>query len=83
MATSPADSYTAKLTDGPLEGKTITTQFLDSGDPRPRIEIPADGGAKRYLYARSGGVEFAANDDADNRPSAVDYRYLEAVFDQQ
>lgn len=83
MGTSPAESYTAKLTDGPLEGKTIRTEFLDSGDPRPRIEIPADGGGKRYLYARSGSVEYAADDDSDNRPSAVDYRYLEAVFGEQ
>jgi hypothetical protein len=81
MGTSSADSYTAKLTDGPLEGKTIRTEFLESGDPRPRIEIPADNGEKRYLYARSSSVEYASDDQSDERPSAVDYRYLEAVFD--
>ncbi|KQV06110.1 hypothetical protein [Leifsonia sp. Root112D2] len=80
MDTSTA-SYTAKLTDGPLEGKTIRTEFLDSGDPRPRIEIPAEGGGKRYLYARAGGVEYASEDSRSDRPSAVDYRYLEALFD--
>ncbi|GAB3616205.1 hypothetical protein GCM10027416_07620 [Okibacterium endophyticum] len=68
-------SYTAKLTDGPLEGKTISTEFLESGDPRPSIEIPA--GSKTYVYARSAGQEFEASD----RPSAVDYRYLTTSFD--
>jgi hypothetical protein len=81
MDTSTA-TYTAKLTDGPLEGKTITTEFLESGDPRPRIEIPAEAGSgKRYLYARAAGVEFASEDSGSDRPSAVDYRYLEALFD--
>ena len=41
MGTSSSGAYTAKLTDGPLEGKTVTTDFLDSGEPQPRIEIPA------------------------------------------
>lgn len=74
-------TYTAKLTDGPLEGKTITTEFLESGDPQPRIEIAADGAGKRYLYTRGAGVEFSSDDSANRRPSAVDYRYLEALFD--
>jgi hypothetical protein len=26
-------------------------------------------------------VEFASGDESNDRPSAVDYRYLEAVFD--
>ncbi|MEO6827690.1 MAG: hypothetical protein ABI255_03810 [Microbacteriaceae bacterium] len=77
MATSSFGSYTAKLTDGPLEGKTIRTDFLESGDPQPRLEIPADSG-KVYLYARSAGVEYS---ESGERPSAVDYRYLEARFD--
>ena len=73
-------TYTAKLTDGPLQGKTITTEFLASGDPRPRLEIPGDGG-KRYLYARGGGLEFEGSaHGAEARPTAVDYRYLEALF---
>lgn len=81
MGTSSSGTYTAKLTDGPLEGKTVTTAFLDSGDPRPRIEIPAESGGKRYLYSRAAGIEFASDDPTDRRPSAVDYHYLEAVFD--
>jgi hypothetical protein len=71
-------TYTAKLTDGPLQGKTITTEYLTSGDPRPRIEIPGDAG-KRYLYARGAGLEFEGEDGAA-RPTAVDYRFLEALF---
>ena len=76
MGTATMGTYTAKLTDGPLEGKTITVAFLESGDPKPRIEIPADSG-KRYLYARGAGLEYEQSD----RPTAVDYRYLEALFD--
>ena len=79
MGTPAQGTYTAKLTDGPLEGKTVTTEFLESGDPRPRLEIPADKG-KRYLYARSAGLEFDSPEHPD-KPSAVDYRYLEALFD--
>ncbi|MGO4103523.1 hypothetical protein AB4Y63_06185 [Leifsonia sp. YAF41] len=79
MGTASAATYTAKLTDGPLEGKTITTEFLDSGDPRPRLEIPATAG-KSYVYTRGSGLEFDSSDHPE-RPSAVDYRYLEAVFE--
>jgi hypothetical protein len=71
-------TYTAKLTDGPLQGKTITTEYLTSGDPRPRIEISGEAG-KRYLYARGAGLEFEGEDGAA-RPTAVDYRFLEALF---
>lgn len=79
MATASSGTYTAKLTDGPLEGKTITIEFLGSGDPQPRIEIPAESGQKGYLYSRTAGVEFESSEYPD-RPTAVDYRYLEAVF---
>ncbi|HYI32567.1 MAG TPA: hypothetical protein VEX88_03800 [Glaciibacter sp.] len=79
MATASSGTYTAKLTDGPLEGKTITVQFLGSGDPQPRIEIPADAGRKGYLYSRTAGLEFDSSDHSE-RPTAVDYRYVEAVF---
>lgn len=83
MATTSLTTYTAKLTDGPLEGKTITTEFLSSGDPRPRLEIPAPVGGKRYVYVRlSGtGTEYTSTDTSSGRPSAVGYRYLETVFD--
>lgn len=78
MDTSATGSYTAKLIDGPLEGRTVATSFLETGDPRPRIELNAEGG-KRYVYSRGAGLEF----DGDNSalPTAVDYRFIETVFD--
>jgi hypothetical protein len=81
MATTT--TYTAKLIDGPLEGKTISTGFLDSGDARPRLEISALQGSKHYLYIRAAGaeLEFASDDGHGQGPTAVSYRYLETVFD--
>jgi hypothetical protein len=79
MDTSTERGYTAKLIDGPLEGKTLTTAFLDSGEPRARIEIAAPAGGKRLVYVRTAGLEFEAEGDA--RPTAADYRYLETLFD--
>ena len=83
MATTSMTTYTAKLTDGPLEGKTIALSFLDSGDPRPRIEIPATPAGKRYLYVRTAvsETEYAPDDSHSDRPTAIGYRYLETVFD--
>jgi hypothetical protein len=78
MDTSSTGSYTAKLIDGPLEGKTVATAFLDSGDPRPRLELQADAG-KRYIYSRGAGLEFDA--PGEDRPTAVEYRFIETVFD--
>lgn len=78
MSASTTGNYTAKLTDGPLEGKTLAADFLDSGDPRPTVEIAAQGG-KTYVYARTAGQEFDAEDS--DRPSAVNYRYLTTNFE--
>jgi hypothetical protein len=78
MDTSSTTSYTAKLIDGPLEGKTVATAFLESGDPRPRLELGTEQG-KHYVYARGSGLEFDAADDT--RPTAVEYRFIETVFD--
>jgi hypothetical protein len=78
MDTPSTTSYTAKLIDGPLEGKTVATDFLESGDPRPRLELGTDLG-KHYVYARGSGLEFDAEGDA--RPTAVEYRFVETVFD--
>lgn len=72
-------TYTAKLTDGPLEGKTVTTEFLDSGDPQARIEIPAAEAGKRYVYSRGPGLEYDES-TSPVRPTAVGYRFIEAVF---
>lgn len=78
MDTTQARGYTAKLIDGPLEGTTISTSFMESGDPQPLIEIPAEAGDKRFSYARTAGLEFAG--DASERPTAVEYRYRETLF---
>lgn len=71
-------TYTAKLIDGPLEGKTVSTGFLDTGDPQPRLQIAGEGG-KHYVYSRGAGLEFDGADD--DRPTAVEYRFIETVFD--
>jgi len=75
MAPIESGSYTAKFTDGPLEGKTIRTDFTPAGDPQARLTIPASSDSKQYLYRRASGVEYGDSD----RPSAVDYRYVEAI----
>lgn len=69
-------SYTAKFTDGPLEGKTIRTDFTEAGEPQARLSIPGSS-AKHHLYRRASGLEFSDSD----RPSAVDYRFIESVVD--
>ncbi|AGW42327.1 hypothetical protein O159_23660 [Leifsonia xyli subsp. cynodontis DSM 46306] len=76
-------TYTAKLIDGPLEGKTIATAFLDEDGLRPRLELPSTTAGKRFVYIRAAGaeVEFAPGDDRAPLPSAAAYRYLETVFD--
>lgn len=79
METSPAENYTAKLIDGPLEGKTISQSFLDSGDPQSRLKIPAGSDDKFHVYARGSGAEY--DGENDDRPTAVEYRFLETVFD--
>ena len=80
MSASTTTTYTAKLTDGPLEGKTMSADFLESGDPRPTVDIAAAGG-KTYVYARAAGQEFESEDS--DRPSAVNYRYLVTNFDEE
>ncbi|MFB2581034.1 hypothetical protein ACEXQD_07260 [Herbiconiux sp. P15] len=77
MAAITSGSYTAKLTDGPMEGKTIRTDFTDAGEPQARITIPAASSTKHYLYRRASGLEFADSE----RPSAVDYRYVQSIVD--
>ncbi len=79
MDTTPGRGYTAKLIDGPLEGKTIRSAFLESGDPQPLLAIPAQAGGKRFTYARTAGLEFGG--DSGELPTAVEYRYRETLFD--
>ncbi|WP_295122686.1 hypothetical protein [uncultured Leifsonia sp.] len=83
MATTSMTTYTAKLIDGPLEGKTISTSFLDSGVPQPRLELAAPSGGKHYLYVRGSAseTEYASDDPTASLPSAVAYRYVETVFE--
>lgn len=69
-------SYTVKLTDGPLEGKTIAAQLTDEGSPTPTVDVASGTPGKVYRYARTTGQEY----DDSGAPSAVDYRFLEAVF---
>lgn len=77
--TTARGTYTAKLVDGPLEGRTVAANFLDNGDPQGRIVIPANNRGKKYVYRRSGEIsEFAEGTGA---PGAVDYRYFGAEFD--
>jgi len=80
MGTATAGgTYTAKLLDGPLEGRTLAASFLDTGDPQGRIVIRANDRGKKYIYRRNGDIsEFAEGTGA---PGAVDYSYLGAEFD--
>lgn len=80
MSASGSGSYTAKLIDGPLEGKTVSTHFASDGEPQARIEIPA-GSGKSYLYTRGAGLEFDPAGDLTDRPTAVDYRFVQALVD--
>lgn len=81
MSMTQFGTYTAKLVDGPLEGKTISTPFSVGGEPQPRISIPTDSPSKHYLYIRGSGIEFGEGSAADHRPSAVEYRFVQAVFE--
>ncbi|MEA9986941.1 MULTISPECIES: hypothetical protein [Subtercola] len=90
MSTTTSESYTAKLTDGPLEGKTIRTGFTNGGEPQPRITIPTDSPAKQYLYIRGNGFEYGSDDASSSngssparpaRPTAVEYRFVQAIFE--
>lgn len=76
--TTVGGNYTAKLVDGPLEGKTIAASFLDSGDPQGRLVIPANDRGKKYVYRRGEITEFV---EGTGVPGAVDYRYFGAEFD--
>ena len=81
MSMTQFGTYTAKLVDGPLEGKTIRTEFGGGGEPQARITIPTDSPTKHYLYIRGGGIEFGEGSEATRRPSAVEYRFVQAVFE--
>lgn len=84
MTPSVPESYSAKFIDGPREGTIMRVDFLESGDPAPRLEITADSEdepTKRFVYVRGSGLEFDEDEPDRERPSAVDYRYLEVLVD--
>ncbi|WP_245979572.1 hypothetical protein [Gryllotalpicola protaetiae] len=77
--TTARGTYTAKLLDGPLEGRTVAASFLDSGDPQGRIVLPANDRGKKYVYRRNGEIsEFV---DGTGAPGAVDYSYFGPEFE--
>lgn len=83
MTPPERESYSAKFIDGPLEGKTMRIDFLESGDPQPRLEVAADSddqSTKRFVYTRGSGLEYEEGQPG-GRPSAVDYRYVEVLVE--
>ena len=84
MTPAEAMSYTAKFIDGPLQGRTRRVDFLAAGDPAPRLEVAADAGEQpstRFVYVRGSVLEFDEGQPDRERPSAVEYRYLEVLTD--
>jgi hypothetical protein len=75
LMSTQESTYTVKLTDGPLEGKTIAAP-LSAGEPTATVDVPSGTAGKIYRYARTAGQEY----DESDVPSAVNYRFLEAVF---
>ncbi|QHC54918.1 hypothetical protein EV639_10299 [Rathayibacter tanaceti] len=70
-STTPA--YTAKLVDGPLEGKTLRRIYGADSAPAARLEIPGSREGSRYIYFLAGGLEH--DEGAGARPTAAAYRY--------
>ncbi|KQQ21148.1 hypothetical protein ASF48_11510 [Rathayibacter sp. Leaf299] len=72
----PSDTlaaYTAKLADGPLEGKTLRRPYGDDGVPAARVEIPTGRGSSRWVYLLAGSLEH--DEGAGSQPTAAAYRY--------
>jgi len=65
MDTSTTGSYTAKLIDGPLEGKTVATAFLESGDP-------STPGAQAWSSRRPATTGPPRSSTGSWRPSSTD-----------
>ncbi|SMH46243.1 hypothetical protein SAMN06295885_2698 [Rathayibacter oskolensis] len=71
---SPTTSaYTAKLVDGPLEGKTLRRPYGGESAPAARLEIPGARAGSRYIYLLSGALEHDEGSGA--LPTAAAYRY--------
>lgn len=70
---STAAAYTAKLVDGPLEGKTLRRPYGDDSGPAARLEIPGSRAGSRYIYLLAGSLEH--DEGAGALPTAAAYRY--------
>ncbi|KQQ03923.1 MULTISPECIES: hypothetical protein [unclassified Rathayibacter] len=71
---SPTTSvYTAKLVDGPLEGKTLRRSYDGATTPAARLEIPGPRAGSHYIYLFSGALEH--DEGAGTLPTAAAYRY--------
>ena len=66
-------TYTAKLTDGPLEGKTLRRAYGDEQAPAARLEIPTGRNGSRWIYLLAGSLEH--DEGAGSLPTAAAYRY--------
>ncbi|MBF4462860.1 MULTISPECIES: hypothetical protein [unclassified Rathayibacter] len=71
--TTTAPSYTAKLVDGPLEGKTVRRPYDGESAPAARLEIPGSRAGSHYIYLLAGSLEH--DEGAGARPTAAAYRY--------
>ncbi|WKK70824.1 hypothetical protein Q0F99_13785 [Rathayibacter oskolensis] len=72
-STSTTTAYTAKLLDGPLEGKTIRRSYDGASAPAARLEIPGARAGSHYIYLFSGALEH--DEGAGALPTAAAYRY--------
>lgn len=73
-----ADTYSAMLIDGPLEGKTISIPF-HAGQAQARLSIPSSTGGKSYVYVVTDHAEYSETSEPGH-PVAVAYRYSGAEF---
>lgn len=73
MHTTTTFAYTAKLLDGPLEGKTLRRSYGGDSAPAARLEIAGARKGSHYIYLLSGGLEH--DEGAGSLPTAAAYRY--------
>lgn len=71
--TTSSTAYTAKLVDGPLEGKTLRRPYGDESAPAARLEIPGARSGSHYVYLLAGALEHDEGSGA--LPTAAAYRY--------
>lgn len=70
---SASTAYTAKLLDGPLEGKTLRRPYGDETMPTARLEILGSRPGSHYIYLLAGLLEH--DEGSGSRPTAAGYRY--------